>query len=191
MRLVRESEVLGHIDPLEAGEAAHADIVELREQKRVDEMPAIDGEFRVIDRLLRDLEPGRTGTEESAAAAPIEFHFRLSRARHEIRQIEAEKLWPSITSGSRSLMMRGQAFERGALRFFHAGRIDHDQFFPTAVVGERNAHDVIAVAAVADRGIDLRRSRPRYRSENEDFELKPAQFFERKPLNRVRPVAVR
>ena len=38
----RKSEVLRDIDPLEAGKAAHPDIVKLREQKRVDEVPAID-----------------------------------------------------------------------------------------------------------------------------------------------------
>ena len=57
LRFVSKSEMLRDIDPLEAGQAAHADVVELREQKGVDEMPAIDGELRIIDRLLRDLEP--------------------------------------------------------------------------------------------------------------------------------------
>ena len=49
--------MLGHIDPLEAGQAAHADIVKLREQEGVDEMPSIDREFWIIDCLLRDLDP--------------------------------------------------------------------------------------------------------------------------------------
>ena len=83
--------MLRHIDPLEAGQAAHPDVVKLREQKRVDEMPAIDGELRIIDRLLRDLESRRTRAQESAAASPIEFHFRFARARDEIRQIEAKQ----------------------------------------------------------------------------------------------------
>ena len=84
--------MLRDIDPLEAGQAAHPDIVKLREQKGVDEMPAIDRELRIIDRLLRDLEPRRTRTEEAAASSPIEFHFRLARARDQIRQIEAKEV---------------------------------------------------------------------------------------------------
>ena len=38
---------------------------------------------------------------------------------------------------------RGQALERGALGFFNGGRIDHDHFFPAAVIREGDAHDVI------------------------------------------------
>ena len=186
LRFVRESEVLGHVDPLEAGEAAHADIVELREQKGVDEMPAIDGEFRVIDCLLRDLEPGRTGTEEPAAASPIEFHFRLSRARDQVRQVEAKKIVAFDHVRVAFLDDRGQAFERGPFRFFHAGWIDHDQFFPPAVIRKSDAHDVIAVAAVADRGAGV--SDPSYRiGKRKDFELKPAQLFERKALEQSAP----
>src|SRR5437773_8386302 len=45
LRFVAESKVLRHVDSLEAREAPHADIVKLREQKSVDEMPAIDCEF--------------------------------------------------------------------------------------------------------------------------------------------------
>ena len=47
--------MLRDVDALEPGQGAHADIVKLREQKSVDEMPAINGEFRIIDRLLGDL----------------------------------------------------------------------------------------------------------------------------------------
>ena len=71
---------------------AHPDVVKLREQKSVDEMPAIDRELRVIDRLLRDLEPRRARTQEAAAAAPVEFRFRLARPRDEKRQIELEQV---------------------------------------------------------------------------------------------------
>ena len=71
---------------------AHADIVKLREQKRVDEVPAIDAELRIIDRLLRDLQSRRTRAQETAAAAPIQFHFRFARARDQIGQIEAKEI---------------------------------------------------------------------------------------------------
>ena len=59
VRRIAEAEVLRHIDPLEAGQTAHADVVKLREQKRIDEVPAIDGELRVIDGLFRDLKTRR------------------------------------------------------------------------------------------------------------------------------------
>ncbi len=49
--------MLCDIAPFKAGKAAHPDIVKLREQKSVDEMPSLNRELRVIDRLLRDLEP--------------------------------------------------------------------------------------------------------------------------------------
>jgi len=44
------------IHPLEAGERTHTDIVELREQKRIDEMAAIDLELWIIDGFLGDLQ---------------------------------------------------------------------------------------------------------------------------------------
>ena len=54
-----EPKVARHIDTIKTGKRAHPDIVKLREQKRIDEMPAIDIELRVIDCLLRDLKPRR------------------------------------------------------------------------------------------------------------------------------------
>src|SRR5438552_12433746 len=107
--------MLGHIDPLEAGQAAHANIVKLREQECVDEVPAIDRKLWVIDRLLRDLEARWTRTKEAAAAFPIEFHFRLPRARDEIREIEAKKVMAFDHIGVAFLDDRGQALECGAL----------------------------------------------------------------------------
>jgi hypothetical protein len=84
--------VLGDIDALEAAERAHADVVEMREQEGVDEVAAVDGELGVVDGLLGDLEARRTRTEEAAAAAPVELHFRFARAGDEIRQVEAEEV---------------------------------------------------------------------------------------------------
>ena len=84
--------MLRDIASLEAGKRTHPDVVKLREQKGVDEMPAIDRELRVIDRLLRDLEPRRARTEETAASSPIEFRLRLARAGDEKRQIELEEV---------------------------------------------------------------------------------------------------
>ena len=89
---VAKTEMPRDIDAFETGERAHADVVKLREQKCVDEMPAIDRELRIIDRLLRDLESRRTRTQKTAAASPIEFRFRFARARDQIRQIEAKEV---------------------------------------------------------------------------------------------------
>src|ERR1700724_1861056 len=81
-----------HIDTLEARQRAHADVVKLRKQKCIDEMPAIDAELRVIDRFLRNLEPRRTGPQESTAASPVELRFCLARTSDEIWQIKAEQV---------------------------------------------------------------------------------------------------
>ena len=188
LRLVGEAEVLRHVDPLEAGEAAHADIVKLREQKRVDEMPAIDRELRIIDRLLRDLEPRGTRAEETAAPSPIEFHFRFARAGHEIRQIEAKEVMAFDHIGVAFLDDGGQALERGALGFFHVGRIDHDQFFPAAVIGERNAHEVIVSRGQRPRSAGISVSPP---TKERTSSWSRRSSSKGRPLNRVRPVAVR
>src|SRR5215471_10185481 len=51
--------VARHIDAIETGKRAHADVVKLREQKCIDEVPAIDVELRLIDGFLRDLKSRR------------------------------------------------------------------------------------------------------------------------------------
>src|SRR5688572_12003873 len=107
--------MLGHIDPLEAREAAHPDVIELGEQKGVDEMPAIDGEFRIIDCLLRDLKPGWTRAEKTAAASPIQLHLRLARAGHQVRQIEAEKIMSFDDIGIAVFDDGRETFERSPL----------------------------------------------------------------------------
>src|SRR6266404_5190585 len=91
---IAKAEMVRHIHALEPGKRAHANVVKLREQKSVDEMAAIDGELRVIDCFLRNLEPRWTGAQESAAASPIEFGFRFLGARNQIRQIEPEEIVP-------------------------------------------------------------------------------------------------
>ena len=82
--------MLRHIAPLEAGQRAHPDVVKMGKQEGVDEMTAIDGEFRIIDRLLGDLQSRRTRAEETAAPTPVEFRLRLARARDQVGQIELE-----------------------------------------------------------------------------------------------------
>src|SRR5207248_5517669 len=61
----------------------------------------------------------------------------------------------------------GQALQRVVFRFLHIFGIDNEQFFPTGVVREGNAHDMIAPAGVTDSG---------YRKH---FYLHPFQFFKR------------
>ena len=80
----------GDIGPFEPGERAHADVVKLRQQKCVDEMAAIDRELRIIDGLLRDLQPRRARAEKAAAASPIEFGLQLLRAGDKQRQMHAK-----------------------------------------------------------------------------------------------------
>jgi hypothetical protein len=47
----------GDIRAFEPCERTHADVVELRQQKCIDEMTAIDCELRIIDRLFCNLQP--------------------------------------------------------------------------------------------------------------------------------------
>src|SRR5439155_9441009 len=81
----------GDFGALETGQGTHTDIVKLREQKSIDEMAATDCELRIIDGFFRDLKSRRSRAQESIAASPIKFCFCLLRARHQIRQIEAEQ----------------------------------------------------------------------------------------------------
>src|SRR5438552_430323 len=74
-----------NIDNFKTGECPHADIVKLRQEKRIDEMAAIDRKLRVIDCFLRNLESRWTGAQKSAAAPPVKFCFRFPGARNQIR----------------------------------------------------------------------------------------------------------
>src|SRR6478672_1119712 len=130
----------------------------MREQESIDEMPAIDGELRVIDGLLRDLESRRTRTQKTAAATPIEFHLRFSRASYKHWQIGSKQIVPFDHIGIAFLNERGDALESSAFRFLCVSGIDDDQFFPARIVRERDAHQVLV--------------------ERKNFELEPAEFFE-------------
>src|SRR4051794_40715141 len=126
--------MLRDIDSLEAGEAAHADIVKLREQEGVNEVPAIDGELRIIDCFLRDLEPGGPGTEKATAASPIEFYLRFARASYQQRQIGAKEIMPLYHIGVSFFDHCRHALERGTLRLLWVSWINDDQFFPAGIV---------------------------------------------------------
>src|SRR6478736_3801830 len=84
--------VFRHIGPLEAGEVAHPDVVKERKQIGIDEVTAVDGELRVINRALGDLQSRWARAEKSTAPTPIQFRLRLARASYQIRQIEFEKI---------------------------------------------------------------------------------------------------
>ena len=80
----------GDTDPFESRQGTHPDIVELREQKGIDKVPALDGELRIINSFLRDLEPRRTGAEKTPTASPIEFDLQFLRARNDQRQMHTK-----------------------------------------------------------------------------------------------------
>src|SRR5438045_9689627 len=105
--------MLRDIAPLESGKRTHPDVVELREQIGVDEVPAIDRELRIIDRLLRNLEPGRSGAQKPTAPAPVELGFRLACPAHEERQIELEKVVSLDHVRIALLDQAGEALDRG------------------------------------------------------------------------------
>src|ERR1700730_9641540 len=134
------------IGSLKAGERAHADIVDLREQERVDEVPALHGELRIIDRLLRDLEPRRPRTQKTAAPPPIELRFHLLRACDQIRQIEPEQVVAFDYVRVALFDNTRQSLNGRMLRFLDVFWIDHDEFFPPGIVRERDAHEAIILA---------------------------------------------
>ena len=70
---------------------------------------------------------------------------------------------------------RGESLERVSLRFFNVVWIDDDQFFPAAVVRERDAHDMIVSVGIGDRGAGVTDSG--YSIERKHFKLQALQFF--------------
>src|SRR6266581_6897603 len=87
----------------EAGKRTHPDVIELRQQKRIDEMPATDCKFRIIYGLLRDLQSRRTRPQKSAGfcravalakagASPVEFGFQFLCPTNEIRQMNPKQI---------------------------------------------------------------------------------------------------
>src|ERR1051325_919660 len=82
----------GDIGPFETGKRTHPDVIELRQQKRIDEMLAIDCELRIVDGLLCDLESRWPRPEKTAAASPVELGFQFLCAIDEIRQMNPEQI---------------------------------------------------------------------------------------------------
>src|ERR1051325_960043 len=105
----------GHVEALESAERAQADIIKLREKKRVDEMSAIDRELWIIDCLFGDLQPRWTRAEKSATAAPVEFRFQFFCTRDEVRQIDPEKIVTLDHIGVAFFNQGGQPPDRAAL----------------------------------------------------------------------------
>ena len=89
-------------------------------------MPAIDGEFRVIDRFLRNLEARLARTQKTVAASPIEFHFRFAGASYEVCQIEAKEVVAFDHIGNAFFDDGRQSLERRFFRFLDLRGIDDD-----------------------------------------------------------------
>src|ERR1700730_16923351 len=53
---VAKSEMPSQIDAFEPGQRAHSHVVELRQQERIDKMPAIDRELWIVDGLFGNLK---------------------------------------------------------------------------------------------------------------------------------------
>src|SRR5206468_2173988 len=132
-----EIEMPRDICPFETGQGTHPDIIELREQERINEMPAIDCEFRIIDGLLRDLQSRRTRPQKSAGfcravalakagASPVELGFQFLCATDEIRQIEPEQVMTFDHIRVALFDERSESPQRVALRFLNIIWIDND-----------------------------------------------------------------
>ena len=150
------------IRSFETGKRTHSDVVKLREQKRINEMPAIDCELRIIDGLLRDLEPRWPRSEKAAATSPIELGFHFFRAGNEQRQMNPKQIMTFDHIRIALFDERSESPKRVSFGFLDVFWIDNDQFFPAGVVRDCNAHDVIVVAF-----------------KRQHFELHSFQFFKR------------
>src|ERR1044071_2318136 len=134
------------ICPFETGKGTHADVVELREQKRIDEVSAIDCELWIIDGLLRDLQPRWARAEKTTATSPVELGFQFLCASHEIRQMSPKQIMTFNHIRVALFDERSESPKRASLRFLDVLWIDNDQFFPAGVVRDCNAHQMIVVA---------------------------------------------
>src|SRR5262249_26784436 len=144
--VVTEIEMPCDISPFEACKRTHPHVVKLRQQKRINEVPAIDCKLRIIDGLLRDLESRRPRAEKTATASPVELGFELLCATNEIREMNPKQIMTFDHIRVALLNERGEPLERITLGFLNVFWINDDQFFPAGVVRDCNAHDVIAVA---------------------------------------------
>src|SRR5690242_16665838 len=142
----------GNIATLETGQRSQPDVVKLREQKGVDEMAAVDREFWIINRLLGDLKARGSRSQESAASPPIELGFQFLRARHEIGEMNAKEIMTFDDVRIAFFDQRSEPLNRGVLGVRQLFRINNDQFFPTGVVRNGDACNVIAVAGIGDPG---------------------------------------
>src|SRR4029077_13736309 len=115
-----------NIRSFETSKRTHPDVVELREQKRVDEMPAIDCKFRIIDGLLRDLQSRRPRAEKTPAAPPVELGFQLLRAGDEIRQMNPKQIMTFDHIRIPLFHDRSEPLESVALRFLNVVWIDNN-----------------------------------------------------------------
>ncbi len=168
--------MLGDVAPFKASERAHPNVIELREQEGVDKMAALDGELWVINRFLRDLEPGRPGAQKSPAPSPIEFGLRLASAGNEKGEIELEKVVTLNDIRVTRFDESRQTLDRGVLRFIDCTRIDLDQLFPAGVVGDGDAGQMIA-----SRRFQIAAGK------REHLDLHPFQFFERQLFEECPP----
>src|SRR4051812_16285078 len=100
-------------------------------------MTAVGGELWIIDCFFGDLEARWTRSEKAAAPAPIQFHLGLSGTRHKERQSEPKKVVP-LDHVRVALLNRGsELLQRRVLGFLRRRGINHDQLFPSRVVGKR------------------------------------------------------
>ena len=131
--------MLRHVNALETGERAHADVIELREKKGIDEVAAIDLELWIIDGFLRDLQARRARAQESAAPPPIQLHFGFAGPRHQIGQIKPEKIVPFDNVRIALLNNCRELFERVVFGLLDTLGINHNQLLPSAMVRQGNA----------------------------------------------------
>ena len=159
----------------EALQFARADVVELEQQERVDDVPPAHLELGIIDRLLRDLYTRGSGGQQRAVAPPRELDLVPLRAGGEVGQVELEEVVPLEHVRVAFLDDGVEAFERVLLAFDRHGPVDHDDLLPARVVAHGDGHEVVAGPLGVGELVALRAIRL-------DVDLHAAQFGEIHPL---------
>src|SRR5579859_1825065 len=82
----------GNFFKFEAFEFARRNVVENAEQKGIDDMPTVDGEFRILNRALGNLHTRLPRTKRGAVASELQWHASHTGARCELRQHAAKHI---------------------------------------------------------------------------------------------------
>src|SRR5439155_1322814 len=137
----------------ERRQVARADVVQLREHPRVDDVAAGDLVAAEADRALGDLQPRRPGAQRAATAAPPQGHAVPPRARLDVFEVEAEDV---VAFEDVGIALADEAPALGQQRRLVQSVAAQDMA-EAGRVGERDGDDAIALAGRRGELVALRR----------------------------------